>query len=195
MRTYKQRRWGVTIRLDLSEEVVSYAVRDSSGRRFYEVGYERLAFNRVVMVAPRAGYPYMILRYVIPCLGVVGFVTQSWWTFCPILLCVAGLIAWRNTSWFELPMTVVPDTHGGEALRVMREAQHEAILADLVDHRRRRLRALQGEVQLHGELARERAKFDWLLAEGAVNASEHASAVNKIAMAEGPGPPASGRLN
>lgn len=94
------------------------------------------------------------------------------------------LLIWRSTGLFAVQFSVFGDDDGGEAFRVMRDRQHDRIVAAIGGLRRERLRRIWAALNLEEDLAAERARFDWLLANNVVDAEEYADAVRRISAAD-----------
>lgn len=187
---FEQRRWGYRLGFGLGDEGFHYSVRDGGTRRVFTIAYERFDLHDPVFEVIPASRPGMILFFLCAFSASLAFAASRVPPAATLVLtCLAGLfgvglILWRTTGLFAVPFSVFVDDHGGEAFRVIRDRQHDAIVAAIAALWRERLRALWSVVDLESDLARERARIDWLLYHDIIDADEHADAVRKLLKAE-----------
>jgi hypothetical protein len=198
--TVSQRRWGYRTRFEFGEHGFEFEINEPEGLSRFSVAYETVALDRTSFIVEknfrwfRRGY-FVFLGVVVAMQSRDGTV-QAIGLAVGVALAVV-LLLYEMSDLFDVGITQIPNgTVPSKSICVLDDHQHSLIMAELGDRRRGRLRALLGTLDLGGDLNQERAKFDWLLANEAISADEHAAAVRRIELAELPvAGPSTDRLN
>jgi len=98
-----------------------------------------------------------------------------------IAACILLVLQYRRmTSIRWTAFAVEGHPSGLQAVRVVQNRSHDAIVAELMARWRARLKALHGQVQSSADPAKEVAKFSWLLEQGVITVEEHREAIDRI---------------
>ena len=197
-----QSRWGVRTRFEFGASSLHYRVQDWSGSREFEAPYEGLVFDQTSVMTHkeqrllRFGYFAVAASFLV--LETMQSGSDAYTGYVILFMAVAGavLLIWQLTEVFDVSVTFIPtEIPHGYSVVVIHDRKHDQIVESLKTQKHQRVRTLLNNLDLNGDLARERAKFDWLLAGGFIEAGEHADALTKINAALTPYPFTGGRLN
>ena len=170
----EQSGWGVRLRFVFGPTILTYAIRDASGERTFDVPYENLAIPKIGSLTVNNVIFVRRLRLV-PLIGVLtGFVLSN------IVPKVAGLITLASLIMFItlvacgylklfavkytiVPLSPSPPAAQGHLVRVINDKLGPQIIDELKGRWRSRLKSLYGQANLAGDPQTEIARLKWLL--------------------------------
>ena len=177
---FVQRRGSTVHTFDLGDESFVFAFSDHSGadkaefsfggldKEFGESRELRSGFKRAAWVALATALSFAVFSLV---LAEAMFIALAW------VVAAAELV--RRFKLSEIYYTVIP-AEGGRVF-VIRDAQHDAIVEELMARRKAQLLGWHGEVNTDRDLESEIGKFRWLVEQEVL---DEATAEERIAEAE-----------
>ena len=185
-RTVEQSRWGVKSRFDMGE-TLGFWTEDASGSKSFSTPFENIDFGNRSMIVQKAPKLMRFLSYgLYVAFGAFLFMNMVQIELGPLWFIVSALLVTplalsQVTSWFDVGVTLLPVANiPGGVLRVVHDGHEEEIIADLAARKRERVRSVFARLDLNRDPAQEVAKFDWLLANGFIDATEHGDSRAKI---------------
>jgi hypothetical protein len=171
---YRQQKNATTTTFDFEAERLLYEVEDPSGRHRFVVPYEAVPSETGELVEKNTWFRNVGLLWLL--LGVVsvgfgaldgslraGDVGSLFWL-------VLGAITYGLYLWWQTTYTVY-DTPRGRVF-VIRDGQHDRIVAELAERKRTFLREHFGALDPTEQPEAELRKFAWLREEGAISEEE-----------------------
>jgi hypothetical protein len=168
-----QNGFGNRLTFEFGPEKLFYACRDADGERRFPIAYEtidvtssssatisnREFIQRMLLIPLVLWVVSMVLANSNPAISKVLF---NFAAELGIFLLVSKFFGVFAVNFAELPLTTPPSGAGDLALRIMRNKDHDAILAELTSRWKLRMKEIHGTVDYTNDTDRELDKFRWL---------------------------------
>ncbi len=168
---FRQKKLSNSIAFELGEDTFNYAFRDSSGAADVDFNYADMPEKSSERIERQDWWRNVGLIWVVVGLVQAGSALMSdaglqaipFW-----LLLGAACLGWYYYSTVRYSVLAFD----GGRVYVIRDAQHDAILAELTRRKHAQLRAWYSEIDSRNEPEKEIQKFRWLHKRGALTESE-----------------------
>lgn len=174
----EQKKFSTRTSFSFEDDGITYEIRDASGTTSFRSDYEDVSFETSFFEERNVWFRNV--GYVWLALGAFWswLRFQSDRTFIPsiwLFLGIAFLIAYR----VRRKAFTIFDAPKGRIL-ILRNAQHDEIVGQLVTRRRACLRSRYATIQPDNDPEAEARRFDWLHEHEIISDAEHAAALNQI---------------
>jgi hypothetical protein len=174
-----QTRFGHWTEFEFGNERLGYTAKDYTGGRQFYILYETLKLDSLASLSV-GNMLYLRRLFLVPLLFLIAsFLTMNTYnlslTFMLLaVLSVLVLIGLKLLNVFAVEFTLLPTAppapgSDGHLARVIKDKQHDRILAELDARWRERMRAVFGKLDLASDPDKEEARFKWLNKLGVIN--------------------------
>ncbi len=168
---FRQQRLSNRIEFALGDDTFNYAFRDSSGSADVDLNYADMPEKSSERIERQdwwrnVGLLWMVIGAVqagTALMSETGLKAMPLW-----LLLGAGCLAWYHLSTVKCSVLA----YEGGRVYVIRDQQHDGILAELTRRKHAQLRAWYGEIDSSNATEKEIQKFHWLHKRGALSERE-----------------------
>ena len=187
-RTIVQNRFGVHLSFKFGPDQLSLAWRDFSGEREFAVNYEAIDVRNVSSLTDNSSQFARSLLFIpivlwLPGIALAnvnralseGLIELSLLLIVTIYSAKLGRLF--ATKFTLLNMSPAPQSAGGHAIRIIKDKNHDAIVAELKARWRARIKRLYGAVNLSNDRDSEIVRLTWLKDNDVLTEAEYREAL------------------
>jgi hypothetical protein len=200
-----QRRLGTKLKIEFAPDRLRYTISDHSGSRTFDAFYETLKVDSFPTVTTkRTIWRARVLYAAIAIFLLATVVSNVSKPLAGLLVIVAALLApfywlgqilgFLSITFTQIEMNPPAPGSGGHAIRILKDKDHDEILAEVLRRWRARMAHLYGDVNLQADVERETKKFEWLRQRGVID-DAHFQRALRILNTSKASPAEGGRLN
>ena len=175
-----QSRLGTKLRIEFAPERLRYTISDHSGSRTFDAFYETLKVDSFPTVTTRRTIWRVRIVYVAIAVFLLATVVSNISKPLAGALVIAAVLLvplyWLGQIFglvsvtFTLIETNPPAPgSGGHSIRILKNKDHDEILAEVMRRWKARMALLYGNVNLQADVERETRKFEWLRQRGVID--------------------------
>ena len=175
-----QSRLGTTLKIEFAPERLRYTISDHSGSRTFDAFYETLKVDSFPTVTTRRTIWRVRIVYVAIAVFLLATVVSNISKPLAGALVIAAVLLvplyWLGQIFglvsvtFTLIETNPPAPgSGGHSIRILKNKDHDEILAEVMRRWKARMALLYGNVNLQADVERETRKFEWLRQRGVID--------------------------
>jgi hypothetical protein len=175
-----QSRLGTKLKIEFAPERLRYTISDHSGSRTFDAFYETLKVDSFPTVTTRRTIWRVRIVYVAIAVFLLATVVSNISKPLAGALVIAAVLLvplyWLGQIFglvsvtFTLIETNPPAPgSGGHSIRILKDKDHDEILAEVMRRWKARMALLYGSVNLQADVERETKKFEWLRQRGVID--------------------------
>jgi hypothetical protein len=175
-----QSRFGTKFKINFGPERLRYTIADHSGSRTFDALYETLKVDSFPSVTTRrTAWRFRIVYVAIGVFLLAILVSNASKSLAGALVIASMLLVplyWLGQMFGLLSMTFAliemsppPAGSNGHSIRILKDKDHDDILAEVLRRWKARMALLYGNVNLQADVERETRKFEWLRQRGVID--------------------------
>jgi hypothetical protein len=175
-----QSRLGTKLKIEFAPDRLRYTISDHSGSRTFDAFYETLKVDSFpTLTMRRTIWRPRVLYAAIGIFLLATIVSNISKPLAGLLVIVAALLAplywlgqvfgFLSLTFTQIEMNPSPPGSGAHLIRILKDKDHDEILAEVMRRWKARMALLYGNVNLQADVERETKKFEWLRQRGVID--------------------------